>query len=403
MKTTIVTTTIYIPELLRVYARNARDFGHKEIDFIVIGDRKTPPETAAFCSQLGHDFYPTEYLDIEAQREYLEPRFPELWRHLRFDSIQRRNVGILRAWEQGADTIITIDDDNWIMNQDFVSLHGRAGRTIELPTVASTSQWFNVCSYLEDASGQPFYHRGYPQEMRWKEREAFTAVTAKKVKVAVNAGFWLDDPDIDALTRMHRMLQVRGWTANAPGSFALEPGTWSPFNSQNTGIQRDVIPAYFLSPYIGRYDDIWASYFIDRIAEHLGEVVAFGDPWVRQKRNPHDYWKDLDNERVGMRQTDRFCEALRAIPLSGNTYHDCLGEILKALPEAWPAGALTGKGAWSGLEIEGRKMLLEGLRIWHETFENIRAKSTANLFAAIGRETKVTSPASAGARERVLA
>jgi hypothetical protein len=382
MKTTIVTTTIYIPELLRVYAQNAREFGHKDLDFVVIGDRKTPAETAEFCAALSRETYPCEYLDIEAQRQYLEPRFPELWRHLRFDSIQRRNVGILRAWENGADTIITIDDDNWMMNQDFVSLHGRVGQTVEMPVTTSTSGWYNVCAELENSQEQPFYHRGYPQEMRWKEQEAFVSQTVKRVKVAVNAGFWLDDPDIDALTRMHRGIQVRGWKQGSRGSFALEPGTWSPFNSQNTALKRDVIPSYFLSPYIGRYDDIWAAYFVDRIAEHFGEVVAFGDPWVRQKRNPHDYWKDLDNERVGMRQTDAFCAALRSIRLTGTTYHECLGQILAALPEAWPEGA-----KWSGLEIEGRKQLLEGLAIWHGVFETIRATSTANLLRRVAEET----------------
>jgi hypothetical protein len=347
------------------------------LDFVVIGDRKTPGGVGEFCEGIARDLYPCEYMDIESQRQYLEGRFPSLWSHLRFDSIQRRNVGILRAWENGADTIITIDDDNWIMNQDFVTLHGRVGRTLQLPVVMSTSGWYNVCAQLEDAGGQPFYHRGYPQEMRWKDQEAFHATTVRPVNVAVNAGFWLDDPDIDALTRMHRAIQVRGWKNGAPGSFALEPGTWSPFNSQNTALKRDVAPAYFLSPYIGRYDDIWASYIIARIAQHLGEVVVFGDPWVRQKRNPHDYWKDLDNERVGMRQTDRFCEALRSIPLTGSTYHECFGQIVAALPEAWSEGP-----KWSELEVEGRKKLLEGLNIWHEAFDTVLATSKAQLISA---------------------
>jgi hypothetical protein len=38
-------------------------------------------------------------------------------------------------------------------------------------------------------------------------------------------------------------------------------GTWCPFNSQNTALHRDLIPAYVLSPLIGRMDDIWARYF----------------------------------------------------------------------------------------------------------------------------------------------
>ena len=39
MRTTIVTTTIYVPQALEKYAQNARFYGHSEVDFIVIGDK----------------------------------------------------------------------------------------------------------------------------------------------------------------------------------------------------------------------------------------------------------------------------------------------------------------------------------------------------------------------------
>src|ERR1039457_3873648 len=128
MKTTIVTTTINIPAALLKYGRNARHDGHRDLDFVVIGDRKSPLETADFCRSVPH--YPCAYLDISAQQEYLR-RFPELWTHLRFDSIQRRNIGMLLAYENGADVVITIDDDNFVMDQDFVGLHAAAGSVRE--------------------------------------------------------------------------------------------------------------------------------------------------------------------------------------------------------------------------------------------------------------------------------
>src|SRR5690349_19610023 len=202
MSTSIVTTTIHIPVLLEKYAENARFFGHPDVDFIVIGDRKTPSGTREYCESIAARYYPCEYLDIEDQQTYLE-RFPRLWDHWRFDSIQRRNIGILKAYENGADVVITIDDDNLIMNQDFVGIHGIAGAQLELPAVESTSGWFNVCSLLEEASGTAFYHRGFPVAQRWKESVAFESVSPACRRVAVNAGFWLDDPDIDALARLN--------------------------------------------------------------------------------------------------------------------------------------------------------------------------------------------------------
>jgi Reversibly glycosylated polypeptide len=374
MKITIVTTTINIPTLLLQYAENARYYGHENVDFVVIGDRKSPAGTAEFCQRVAQ-YYPCSYLDIPAQQKYLD-RFPKLWTHLRFDSIQRRNVGLVLAYENGADVVITIDDDNFVMGQDFVGLHSVVGTVRELPTYASTSGFFDVCSFLEAEDGARFYHRGYPQKQRWTQ-SGFVSAYRDRRQVAVNAGFWLDNPDIDALTRIERQPVVRGYKSHWPGNFALQPGTWSPFNSQNTALMRALLPAYFLSPYIGRYDDIWASYVIDRIAEHMGDVISFGDPLVRQERNPHDLWKDLDVERNGMILTDDFCEALRTVPLSGTTYHECFGEMAQKLEPAWRPGP-----KWNESQHEWRSKFLEGLRIWHEVFDSLGAGHIAAAAAA---------------------
>ena len=361
MKISIVTTTINIPVLLTNYAKNARYYGHKDIEFITIGDRKSASGTAEFCKSLEH-YYPSTYLDIASQKRYLD-RFPELWEHLRFDSIQRRNIGIMLAYENGADVVITIDDDNFVLSQDFVGLHAIVGTAPELPVYSSTCGWFNVCSVLESDGGVQFYHRGYPQNYRWTESSHFVTLSKSKRVVAVNAGLWLDNPDIDALTRMERQPIVRGLKQPWAGNFSLSPGTWSPFNSQNTALMRSAIPAYFLSPYIGRYDDIWASYILIRIAEHLDHAVAFGEPVVRQERNPHDLWKDLDVERNGMIMTASLCDALRNVALTGTTYSDCFAEVIEELGEAW-----TEEPNWTESQKEWRNRLLEGMEIWRDVF-----------------------------------
>ena len=364
MKTSIVTTTINIPILLTEYAKNARYHGHEDVDFITIGDRKSVPGTAEFCKSIER-YYPSIYLDIPAQQRYLD-RFPDLWAHLRFDSIQRRNIGIMLAYENGADVVITIDDDNFVLNQDFVGRHTIVGTAPELPVYGSTGGWFNVCSLLDSDGGVQFYHRGYPQKIRWTESDHFVTVSRSKRMVAVNAGLWLDNPDIDALTRMERQPVVRGVKQPWLGTFSLSPGTWCPFNSQNTAIARSAIPAYFLSPYTGRYDDIWASYIVIRIAEHLNDAIAFGEPLVRQERNPHDLWKDLDAERNGMIMTDGLCEALRGASLTGTTYSDCFAELIDELRRGWKE-----EPKWTESQKEWRNQLLEGMEIWSDVFASL--------------------------------
>lgn len=362
MKTTIITTTINVPVALEKYGQNARFYGHQDLRFVVIGDKKTPAGAREFCESVTRRYYPCDYLDVDDQANEYRDKYPALWNHLPFNSIQRRNFGLLKAWEDGADVIITIDDDNFMLNHDFVAQHGVVGTAPELPAVESSSGWFNVCSVLEEANGTPFYHRGYPRAQRWKENENFYCTAPIKRRVAVNAGLWLDDPDIDAMTRLERPIVVKGVKAGYD-RFALQPGTWCPFNSQNTALLREVIPAYFVSPTVGRYDDIWPSYFVVRIAQHLGDVIAYGQPHLRQKRNEHVLWRDLDNERIGMLLTDELCEALRGITFEGSTYSECFGELGRKLPAAWPAGE-----KWTDAMRAAREGLIEGINVWHGVF-----------------------------------
>lgn len=383
MKTTIVATTIQIPDALRQIANNARDYAHTDLDFIVIGDRKTPSSVPDFCEQIRRDCYPVEYLDLDAQSRYLAPKSKPLLKHLCFDSRQRRNVGIFRAWENGADLILSVDPNIQIGREDFLSPHLQTGKTLPLSTRSSPTGWHNIAEDLVEAKAQTFFLRGFPQWQRDTITPAFRAV--ETVSVAAHSGFLLGASDLDAATRIDR--SIAAMSRRSIGSFALARGTWSPFSAHNTSFKRDVIPACFFSPFVGRYDDIWASYIITRIAHHLGDVISFGDPCVRKPADSSDLARDYDNERVGFRQTDLFCAALRSIPLSGTSYHECFGQIAIALPDAWPETPRA-----SGIEIEGRKQLLAGLAIWHELFDSVLAAGTANLFNNINAESPTPTP-----------
>jgi hypothetical protein len=121
---------------------------------------------------------------------------------------------------------------------------------------------------------------------------------------------------------------VDAWVFNR--TTVLDKGIKSPFNSQNTALHRDVIPAYCMITGVGRYDDIIPSYFVKRIADHLGEYVSFGSPIVRQERNQHDLFKDLSDELLGMQLIDNIVDWLYVIPLTGRTYRECLAELLPA-------------------------------------------------------------------------
>ena len=355
-RTTVVTTTIYLPTFLKDYARNAQIFGHTNVDFIVIGDKKTPKGALELCNSIEK----CEYWHIDEQIEWLRYRgFKSLSDLLPENSIARRNIGHLIAYMREADNIIMLDDDNLATEYDFVKDHSKAGMRCGMPSYESSNGWYNVCDALEEKNGVQFYARGFPPSKRWEENKV--TKFAHYGKVAVNAGLWTNDPDIDAITRLERRLITTGFKESVHTAFSLYPGTWSPWNCQNTAISREALPSYFLSPHTGRHLDIWASYITTRIAEAQGDVIAFGTPLAFHDRSPHNLYKDLEAEIPWIKLTDKFVEALRSIELGPTGYLDGLACVIEGLRSEW------------GTDDPVKHKYLDGLTLWHETFDTLGA------------------------------
>ena len=347
MKTTVVTTTIRVPTFLTAYYENAKHFGH-EVDFIVAGDLKSDDNTRTFCEGIPG----CKYIGPIEQRRYLKDSPLET---LPWNSPGRRNVAILMAYKLGADVIITLDDDNLATEYDAIGDHTFYLGLNKSPHLRrSNTKWTNVCSLLQERNNVEFYHRGYPPGQRWKENFIDLIVRGNR-RVVVNAGLWAGDPDTDAITRLERPLHVDGLKPFASPKIFLAPGTWSPFNCQNTALAREIIPAYFLNPMIGRHDDIFAGYIINRLAEHFGHVIAFGTPLAFHDRSPHDLWKDLEQEQMGMQLTDGFVAALRDMKLTAKNYHEGFGQIIEGLEN------------WAG--VHNMHTFMTHMRNWHEVFK----------------------------------
>jgi hypothetical protein len=115
---------------------------------------------------------------------------------------------------------------------------------------------------------------------------------------------------------------------------ALEPGTMCPYNSQNTFISREMMPANMLwsCPHTEyyRYDDIFAGYVGQVIAWHHGKNIKFGHPLLRQDRNAHDLTKDLRSEIGGMECQRDFFSVLKSTKLTGSRVCENLRQIVYA-------------------------------------------------------------------------
>ena len=369
----IVMTTINVPRLIPAYLDDFQRHGRGRVEIIVIGDRNTPREAEAYCAELGAG---VDYWSPARQEELLR-ELPALDRLLPWRSIQRRNLGYLIAYRGGADVIVSMDDDNFLHEPDYLAGHGQVGEAAAVRCVASDTGYWNVCSLLSTAPPRRFYHRGFPLSQRW--RPATLEHRVRTARVAVNAGLWLGDADVDTITRFEEPFQVTGLAGDGE-PVGLDAGTWSPFNSQNTAAVRDLLPFLYLIVAGGslrghrstftnfRYDDIWMSYFAKVAIDRMGDLVTFGRPLVVQKRNAHDLLTDLDRELVPMILTERLVEILRAIDLREGSYLALYHELIEALRE--------GVSRHAGLDARERAFLLEvadGMAVWAEVCDQVTA------------------------------
>jgi hypothetical protein len=281
MKKFIVTTTINpITEATLKFATIA---DKKDFTFVIVGDTKTPHD---MYEQLVSVCKNVIYLSPEKQSEL----YPELSEILGWKTIQRRNIGFVYAYQNGADIIATVDDDN-IPYESW-------GDNIMIGQEVEVDEYENVsCPYFDAISTtehNDLWHRGFPIEhLQVKNNIEYKGKT--KIIPLVQAEFWDGDPDIDAICRLSKKPIIK--------FNKFEPFTTkqlSPFNSQNTFLHRSVLKHYSVFPYTGRMDDIWGSYVMQH---HFPNSVIYTQASVYQARNPQDLVKNLENEVIGYRGT----------------------------------------------------------------------------------------------------
>lgn len=254
-------------------------------DLVVTGDLKTPN-------------YPLEkgtYLSPQEQ----EKRYPKLSEAIGWNCIQRRNIAILYAYEQGADVIAVVDDDNIPLD------HWGREMLLGQETTVNYYQCHDIAFDSVGATNAfPIWHRGFPLTLLSKRN--YSNASSQTIIPDIQADLWNGDPDTDAIARMIYAPDV----TMDEQFFPLASNAFSPFNSQNTFISRKWIKDYFLFPGIGRMDDIWASYYL----QSLGAKVLFNKPSVLHARNEHDLLHDNKLEQLGHEKTLMLLQDIKKDP-----------------------------------------------------------------------------------------
>src|SRR3989344_4232058 len=144
----IVFTTIFHPKILESWYANIEKYGHlSDTKIWVIGDRKTPDSAHLLAKKISEKGLETVYMDIPVQDEWGK-RYPELYARIPYNNETRRNLGYLAALEDGCEILISIDDDNFPTDEDFVGGHAQTGCIWDGRCITEKCGFHNVCEYL---------------------------------------------------------------------------------------------------------------------------------------------------------------------------------------------------------------------------------------------------------------
>lgn len=273
MKVALITTTINVPQHLRLLRRYGED-----VRFFIAGDLKSPH--SGITNLLSGSFY---YLLPDEQKEW---KCSEI---IGWNCIQRRNIALLEALRWDADIIVSWDDDNIPLDRNyFTAFEEILSEPFDGLQASSETGWWSAYGFL--------LHRGFPHNIGHIPHY----MTVTDAKVGVAAGLVLGDPDINAYTRLTKSPILLNGDVLDQAGYVVAADVWTVFNTQNTAFLREFAPAMFCPPAVGRYDDIIASLICQRVMRDRGYQVHFGPPFVWQERNPHDLLKDLRAEIWGM-------------------------------------------------------------------------------------------------------
>jgi len=267
----------------------------KDWEIIVVGDLKTPH---------------SKYRKLSSNLRYLGPEdqaelYPKLSRALGWNTSCRRDIGFVEAYRSGADILALTDDDNIPLDNWGKEIF--IGKSVEVDFYElEGSIPFNP---FAPTNYSRLWHRGYPLELSNKPMKA--KKSRRAIVPLVQSNFWNGNPDVDAI---ERILFDSPSCEFDSSCFPFSSSSISPFNSQNTFLDRTAIPYYMLLPGIGRVDDIWGAYLMQMTLAEKRPFVVYAEATVVQDRNEHDLYIDMEQELFGSRNVMRFLRGEKVLP-----------------------------------------------------------------------------------------
>ncbi|KAI9236926.1 MAG: hypothetical protein BYD32DRAFT_462048 [Podila humilis] len=293
---------------------------------VVVADTKSPKEWA--CGSC-------VYLTVEEQLCLdfdIVPAIP-------FKAYTRKNIGYLWAIKHGATTIFDTDDDNLPTSKQIIFESPTDSFVVFSPN-ETESRSINIYSHF----GRPdVWPRGFPlseinitRSVQYLPSygslpEPWRSTVAPPT--LIQQGLADLDPDVDAIFRLTQGQELKRIKyCKASPTIRLSPGSFCPFNSQNTLFSYDSLWGLVLPISVSfRVCDIWRGYWVQRLLWDVNGSLSFTKPTVEQIRNAHEYLDDFKDEIQLYTDTSRFIDFLANWTSTSMDLETRIVELMKAM------------------------------------------------------------------------
>ncbi len=223
-----------------------------------------------------------------------------------------RCYGFYKAYQAKADIVITLDDDCYPIDNNFIKHH------ISNLNSKAPNNWFAT---YPDPSWM--YTRGFPYKIR------------QQLQVVISHGLWSGALDLDAQTetKLDKLLNQKAYPIMRQ---FIPKNYYYPMCTMNLAFSRQAIPLMYMPmmsqdpkgnswPY-NRYEDIWAGIISKKIIDHLGLAVCNGSPFVHHKKASLPS-HNLSKELSGMKMNESIWKLVDKVKLTKSSPSDCYIEL----------------------------------------------------------------------------
>lgn len=219
-----------------------------------------------------------------------------------------RSFGIYKAYKDGADYIITLDDDCYPYMGNTETFFDDHVNALE----KKFTKWVWTTQKVKPR-GVPYRNLGDRQ-------------------VVINMGFWNGVADMDAITQL-----IQGEISLDPNHLnPVPPDYYFPMSGMNLSFRREIAPImYFLlmgkDNTYERFGDIWCGIIAKTICDHLGYAITAGSPIVSHQR-ASNVWTNLEKEQKGLIENENFWQMIDKMWFMEDKVESCYLDIASQLP-----------------------------------------------------------------------